>query len=69
MDAAILSGFRRVAPLGLDGGAPGSVGRNIVRRSNGGEETLPGSTQLSVDAGDVLVVETPTGGGFGAPTT
>ncbi len=65
LDAAILSGFREVAPFGLDGGEPGEIGRNWVRRVSGPEETLPGSAQFTVDAGDVLIIDTPTGGGFG----
>ena len=67
LEAAILSGYRKVAPFGLDGGSPGQRGQNLVRRASGADETLPGSAQLTVDAGDVLIIETPTGGGYGAP--
>ena len=65
MDCAILSGFRRVAPFGSDGGEPGEKGSNVVVRANGQEEELPGNAQFTVDPGDRFVMTTPTGGGFG----
>jgi 5-oxoprolinase (ATP-hydrolysing) len=68
MDAAILSGSRAVPPFGLDGGEAGEYGRNGVRRDSGQVETLPGSAQFTVDAGDALAIETPTGGGYGQST-
>jgi len=64
MSAAILSERRTRAPFGLAGGGPGQCGRNVLVR-NGREEELPGKVQLDVQAGDVLVIETPGGGGFG----
>ncbi|MDR4308082.1 hydantoinase B/oxoprolinase family protein, partial [Chelatococcus sambhunathii] len=67
MDCAILSGHRRVAPFGMEGGADGETGRNFVRRTNGGLAQLEGCDQISVDAGDAVVIETPTGGGWGRP--
>jgi 5-oxoprolinase (ATP-hydrolysing) len=53
-------------PYGLDGGSPGQIGSQSLRRS-GSEvvEPLPGKVQLSVHAGDVLTIETPGGGGVG----
>jgi 5-oxoprolinase (ATP-hydrolysing) len=54
-------------PYGLAGGAPGRIGVNWIRRSNGQVERLPGSTRLRVNAGDILTIETPGGGGFGEP--
>lgn len=65
MNGALLSGGRRVAPFGLKGGEPGALGRNTIRRANGREEDLGGSAAFSVTAGDRIVIETPTGGGFG----
>ncbi len=65
MDCAILSGHRRVRPFGLAGGEPGELGRNLVRRRDGSEEVLPGCCQLRLDAGDAVVIVTPTGGGYG----
>ena len=66
MDCAILSGYRQVRPFGIDGGAPGACGRNIVRRVNGRLEDLASSDQSVLEAGEAITIETPTGGGFGA---
>jgi 5-oxoprolinase (ATP-hydrolysing) len=49
----------------MNGGEPGSVGRNRLIRRDGTVVDLPGIIQLSVEAGDVLIIETPGGGGFG----
>jgi 5-oxoprolinase (ATP-hydrolysing) len=65
MDLAILSGHRRVPPFGLDGGAPGECGRNLVRRNNGRIEELQGCDQTVLEAGEAITIITPTGGGFG----
>jgi 5-oxoprolinase (ATP-hydrolysing) len=66
MQAAILSNRRRVAPHGLDGGAPGQPGRNAVERAGGAVESLAGTASVNIQAGDVFVIETPGGGGCGA---
>ncbi len=67
MTAAILSSHRRVAPYGIAGGHPGAVGRNTVECANGDILELGGCAQIDMQAGDVFVIETPGGGGFGAP--
>jgi 5-oxoprolinase (ATP-hydrolysing) len=67
MTAAILSGHRRVRPHGMAGGAPGQAGRNGVERSQGGREELGPFDQTEMGAGDVFVIETPGGGGYGPP--
>jgi 5-oxoprolinase (ATP-hydrolysing) len=67
MTTAIVSSSRRVAPYGLAGGLPGACGRNAVERAGGAVEELPGVAQAQMAPGDVLVVETPGGGGYGAP--
>jgi 5-oxoprolinase (ATP-hydrolysing) len=69
MTAAILSGHRRVPPFGLCGGSPGSVGRNRVVRAGGAIETLSGTDWTEMRPGDVFVIETPGGGGFGRATS
>ncbi|MEM7812736.1 MAG: hydantoinase B/oxoprolinase family protein [Planctomycetota bacterium] len=53
-------------PFGLDGGDAGEVGVATLIRSGGVEEPLGGRFSLDVRAGDVLRIETPGGGGFGA---
>ncbi|WP_019500528.1 hydantoinase B/oxoprolinase family protein [Pseudanabaena sp. PCC 6802] len=65
MTAAILSGHRVVAPFGLQGGSAGQVGRNSVQRRNGEVEILASSAAVQMQPGDVFVIETPGGGGFG----
>ncbi len=65
MDMAILSGRRRVAAFGTDGGSPGELGRNFLRRKDGRVEELGGCDQVRVEAGDAVTVITPTGGGWG----
>ena len=67
LTAAIVSSSRRVAPYGLAGGLPGACGRTAVERADGTVEELPGVAQAIMAPGDVLVVETPGGGGYGAP--
>ncbi len=66
MDCAILSGHRRVPPFGLDGGEPGRIGENWVRRNGGRMERLEGCDQTVLDAGEAIIIVTPTGGGYGA---
>jgi 5-oxoprolinase (ATP-hydrolysing) len=67
MTAAILSSHRRVPPYGMAGGGPGDTGRNWVERSDGGREELGGTAKTEMQPGDVFVIETPGGGGYGAP--
>jgi len=67
MTASILSGHREVPPYGMEGGEPGKVGRNYVVRADGTTENLPGIASTEVAAGDVMVIETPGGGGHGKP--
>jgi 5-oxoprolinase (ATP-hydrolysing) len=65
LDFAILSGHRRVAPFGLNGGEPGELGANAVRRNDGQIEVLGGCAHTVLEAGEAFIVTTPTGGGFG----
>jgi 5-oxoprolinase (ATP-hydrolysing) len=65
MHAAILSGYRVLPPPGIDGGAAGNCGCNLVERSGGCSEKLTGCDETELAAGDRFIIETPTGGGFG----
>ncbi|GAB4169287.1 MAG: hydantoinase B/oxoprolinase family protein [Rhodocyclaceae bacterium] len=67
MNASILSGRRLVAPFGLAGGGPGAPGRNYVIRRDGERVELPASASIAMRPGDVFVIESPGGGGYGAP--
>jgi 5-oxoprolinase (ATP-hydrolysing) len=67
MTASILSNNRAVAPFGQAGGEPGKPGRNTVERADGRVEELTHIGSVQVGEGDVFVIETPGGGGFGKP--
>ncbi len=67
MTANVLANHRRIAPFGLQGGAPGATGRNTVRRRGSADsETVAATFGLAVEPGDQVQIETPGGGGFGA---
>ncbi len=69
MAAAILSNRRLVPPYGCDGGSPGRAGRNAILRGDGTVEELGPVAAAAMAPGDVFVIETPGGGGYGvAPT-
>ena len=65
MTANIISGHRKVPPYGLAGGKSGATGRNRVEHPDGSVTELPGVAQIELQAGDVFVIETPGGGGYG----
>jgi 5-oxoprolinase (ATP-hydrolysing) len=67
MDCTILSGHRRVPPFGLAGGEPGRIGENWVRRNDGRMERLKGADATVIDAGEAVIIQTPTAGGYGTP--
>ena len=62
--ATLLTERRRVAPPGAVGGADGAAGRNLL---NG--VALPAKCRVTMQAGDVLTIETPGGGGYGSVLT
>lgn len=66
MTAGILSGHRVVPVYGLSGGGNGVVGRNYVERKDGTVEELGSTATRQMQAGDVFVIETPGGGGYGS---
>ena len=66
LTVSLLTSRRTTQPYGMDGGEPGAAGRNLLRRHGAGTfEELPSSTRVTVEAGDVLRIETPGGGGWG----
>jgi N-methylhydantoinase B len=67
MEYSLVTERRRVAPRGAAGGGPGTTGRNLLRRADGRIEELPAKAEGSLEAGDALRLETPGGGGHGAP--
>ncbi|MEY9989793.1 5-oxoprolinase (ATP-hydrolyzing) [Streptomyces sp. V4I8] len=68
MTVSTLSQHRRVPPYGMAGGEPGALGANRVERADGTVTALGGSDSADVGPGDVLVIETPGGGGYGPPS-
>jgi 5-oxoprolinase (ATP-hydrolysing) len=68
MTAGILSGRRVISPCGLNGGEAGKVGRNYVERVDGYVEELGSTATVEMQPGDVFVIETPGGGGYGFPS-
>jgi len=65
MTAAILSTHRIIPPYGLQGGLCGETGKNTVERVNGVIENVGGVATVEMNAGDVFIIETPGGGGYG----
>ncbi|MGW0086429.1 hydantoinase B/oxoprolinase family protein [Streptomyces sp. NPDC003393] len=68
MTVSTLSQHRRIPPYGMAGGAPGARGAARVERVDGTVVELGGSDSADVAPGDVLVIETPGGGGYGPPS-
>jgi 5-oxoprolinase (ATP-hydrolysing) len=66
MTAVMLANHRRVPPFGVAGGAPGALGRNWVERQDGSREEFGATCAVDMHPGDVFVIETPGGGGFGS---
>ena len=67
MTAVMLANHRRIAPFGVAGGSAAAAGANWIERADGTREDFGATFQVEMRAGDVFVVETPGGGGFGAP--
>ncbi len=67
MQLAVLSGRRRVRAPGAQGGEPGELGRNLVRRKDATLEELGGCASTRLVAGEAITIVTPTGGGWGRP--
>jgi 5-oxoprolinase (ATP-hydrolysing) len=65
MRANILSNRREVPPAGIEGGGAAKPGINQVIRADGTIETLPATAAVDMAPGDMFVIETPGGGGFG----
>jgi len=61
---ALLCERREVGPAGVRGGRDGAPGRNVLIRG-GVERPLPAKVDLFVEAGDVVSIRSPGGGGWG----
>ena len=69
MTAAILSSHRDISPFSLAKGEPGKVGQNTLERQDETQEQLPGTAMVEVNAGDLIEIATPGGGGWGKKST
>jgi len=67
LEVSLLTQHRKVPPFGLNGGAPGSCGRQYLMRPDGKTARIAGEARLDVAPGDRLRIETPGGGGWGEP--
>jgi len=67
LEFSILSQHRETAPFGMAGGGDGAVGRQTIIRADGSHRSISGVDGCPVDNGDLLVLETPGGGGYGEP--
>jgi 5-oxoprolinase (ATP-hydrolysing) len=67
MTVTTLASHRRVPPYGMADGRPGALGRHWVQRADGSVVPMRGCDSVEVGAGDLFVIETPGGGGYGTP--
>jgi 5-oxoprolinase (ATP-hydrolysing) len=65
MTVTTLTGHRRVPAFGLAGGEPGALGRHWIEHPDGSTTPMRGCDSVTVEPGDVFVIETPGGGGYG----
>jgi 5-oxoprolinase (ATP-hydrolysing) len=66
MTVTMLSGHRRMPAYGMAGGLPGALGRHWIEHPDGSVTSMRGCDSTTVAAGDMLVLETPGGGGYGS---
>jgi len=67
MTVTTLTGHRRVPAFGMAGGQPGALGRHWIEHPDGTVTPMRGCDSVQVRPGDVFVIETPGGGGYGPP--
>lgn len=65
MQAAIISNNRSIAPMGLMGGEDAARGENWLHAADGNIKSLGSSEEVTVKKGDVFIIKTPGGGGYG----
>jgi 5-oxoprolinase (ATP-hydrolysing) len=56
-----------VRPFGLAGGEAGQIGENWVRRKDGSMQRLAGADATIIEAGEAVIIQPPTAGGYGKP--
>lgn len=66
MQAAIISNNRSIAPMGLMGGEDAARGENWLYAADGNIKSLGSSEEVAVKNGDIFIIKTPGGGGYGS---
>ena len=69
MTVTTLTSHRETAPHGTSGGAPGATGENSVICADGSEITMRGNDVVQMGVGDVFILKSPGGGGYGKATS
>ncbi|MEV6272610.1 hydantoinase B/oxoprolinase family protein [Kribbella sp. NPDC051936] len=69
MTVTTLASHRRVPPYGMAGGHPGSLGHQWIERTDGTVTEMDGCDSVQLSTGDIFVIETPGGGGYGPPSS
>ncbi len=64
VECTLLTQRRTKAPFGLKGGNPAEMGKNVLKRKSGTIEELSSLAQVAIEAGDILEIHTPGGGGY-----
>ena len=64
---SVLAERTKIPPWGLLDGGPGALGEYLIRRVNGTTENLPSKCTVTMKQGDILIIRTPGGGGYGDP--
>jgi len=69
MTVNLITGHRQNPTYALAGGQAGGLGNNWLERADGSHQQLAGIDQVEVTNNDMVVVQTPGGGGYGQPQT
>ena len=67
-EVTVLSERRRTGPAGFAGGADGAPGANALIAPDGSIRPLAGKARVRVPSGTMVSIQSPGGGGWGAPT-
>ena len=64
---SLMAERHKIAPWGLFGGKPGATGRAFIIKPDGSKLELPSKCTVTMERGDIFVILTPGGGGYGDP--
>jgi N-methylhydantoinase B len=64
---SILAERNKIQPWGLFGGKPGALGEYLLKKPNGTVVKLKSKCTVKMNEGDILIIRTPGGGGYGDP--